>query len=407
MKTNQSVAGKLAFGWAALLLLVLAACGLAGCGKSATAAATAKAAATDTARAASGQPDGAPASAGQHEAAAQEDSKEDSKEESKEAAQDGAKEDSKDAKDSKDSKEESKGSKDEGKEAKDDGTVTLEPELLKRLGITTAPAQAVTYRPAAEGFGVVLAHDSIAQIAADLETAAAAARQSQAALERMKRLQGGPGAVGADVLETAAKQAAADQAALTLARRKLTATFGLKFPGQGADPGNVLVALANGTFKLARVTFSPGALPSGTPHGLRLFTLDSSSPSTEAALNASAVWDAPQDPTLPGRSLYALLRTADIPEGTRLDALPVSDNGAPGVLIPASAVVVAGGQYWCYIRKGEGTFLRAPIDVDRPLAQGYFIPADKIASGDEIVTSGAGLLLARQMNPASDSEGGD
>jgi hypothetical protein len=395
MTTKQSTAG-LAFAWAALL--VAAVCGLAGCGGSQTAAATTGQAA---ARPATGtaQAGDAPAPAGQHEAAAkEEDSKDESKDEPKAGSKEGAKEDS-----TEESKEESK----EDKGGEKDGAVTLEPELVKRLGIATAQAQAVTYKPAAEGFGVVLAHDSIAQLAADLETAAAAARQSQAALERMKHLQSGPGAVGADVLETAAKQASADQAALTLARRKLTATFGLKFPGQGADSGGVLVALANGTFKLARITFSPGALSNGPPHALRLFSLDSSSPSTESALNASAVWDAPQDPTIPGRSLFALLRTADIPEGTRLDALPVSDNGVPGVLIPASAVVVAGGQYWCYVRKGEGTFVRAPIDVDRPLAQGYFVAADKLAPGDEIVTAGAGLLLARQINPASDSEGGD
>ena len=395
MTRNQTASGKLVIGWA--VLLVLAACGLAACGSSEKAAAKAAQAAeppaAGTTHAGSEGADAGRATVGQHEAAAKEEgSKEDSKGESKADSRESSKEDS---------KEESQ----EGKEADKDGAVVLEPELVKRLGITTAPAQAVTYKPAAEGFGLVLTHDSIAQIAADLETAAAGARQSQAALERMKRLQGGPGAVGADVLETAAKQAAADQAALTLARRKLTATFGLKFPGQGADSGGVLVALANGTFKLARITFSPGALPNGTPHGLRLFSLDSSSPSTEPALNASAVWDAPQDPTLPGRSLFALLRTADVPEGTRLDALPVSDNGVAGVLIPASAVVVTGSQYWSYIRKGEGTFLRAPIDVDRPLAQGYFVPADKVAPGDEIVTAGAGLLLARQMNPSS--EGGD
>lgn len=292
----------------------------------------------------------------------------------------------------------------------DKDTVVLPPEMAKRLGVITAQVQAVTFTPHAEGFGVVLGHDSIAQIAADIETARAAIKQSQAALVRARQLANGPGALGVDAVENATKQTAADQASLTLAERKLTATLGLKFPRQGADTDEaVLTSLANGTFKLARVTFPLGAMTGATPRELRLLPLESGSadPANGASVwTADTVWDAPQDPTLPGRSLFALLRTADIPEGVRLQALPVSGSGGiAGVLVPSSAVVVSEGQYWCYLRKSADGFTRAPITVDRPLAQGYFVPADRIAPGTEIVTEAAGLLLARQTNPSS--EGSD
>jgi hypothetical protein len=290
----------------------------------------------------------------------------------------------------------------------DKDTVVLPPEMAKRLGVITTPAQAVAFTPGAEGFGVVLGHDLIAQIAADIDTARAAARQSQATLVRAKQLANGPGALGVDTVENATKQTAADQASLTLAQRKLTATLGLKFPQHGIDPDEaVLTSLANGTFKLARVTFPPGALSGATPHELRLLPLESSSAEAASGTSvwaANTIWEAPQDPTIPGRSLFALLRTADIPEGMRLQALPVSGSGTlQGVLVPASAVVVSEGQYWCYLRKGTDSFTRAPITVDRPLAQGYFVPADRVAPGTEIVTAAAGLLLARQTNPSSES----
>jgi hypothetical protein len=290
----------------------------------------------------------------------------------------------------------------------DKDTVVLPPEMAKRLGIITTQAQAVTFTPNAEGFGVVLGHDSIAQIAADIETARAAARQSQSALVRAKGLANGPGALGAEVVENATRQTAADQASLTLAQRKLTATLGLNFPRQGAEADEaVLTSLANGTFKLARVTFPPGAIAGATPRELRLLPLDSSAADATngaSVWNSNTVWEAPRDPTIPGRSLFALLRTADIPEGVRLQALPVSGNGAiQGVLIPSSAVVVSEGQYWCYLRKGTDSFARAPITVDRPLAQGYFVSAERVAPGAEIVTAAAGLLLARQTNPSSES----
>lgn len=290
----------------------------------------------------------------------------------------------------------------------DKDTVVLAPETSKRLGIITAQAQAVTFTPSAEGFGVVLGHDSIAQLAADIETARAAIKQSQAALMRARQLANGPGALGADAVENATKQTSADQASLTLAQRKLTATLGLKFPRHGADTDEtMLTSLANGTFKLARVTFPPGAITGAIPHELRLLPLESGSadPAKGASIwTANTVWDAPQDPTIPGRSLFALLRNADIPEGIRLQALPVSGNGEiQGVLVPSSAVVVSEGQYWCYLRNGTDSFTRAPITVDRPMAQGYFVPADRVAPGAEIVTAAAGLLLARQTNPSSES----
>lgn len=290
----------------------------------------------------------------------------------------------------------------------DKDTVVLPPEMAKRLGIITTQAQAVTFTPNAEGFGVVLGHDSIAQIAADIETAQAAIKQSQAALVRARHLADGPGALGVDAVENATRQTAADQASLTLAQRKLTATLGLKFPRHGAGTdAAVLTSLANGTFKLARVTFPPGAITGATPRELRLLPLESISVDPGDGVpvwTANTVWDAPQDPAIPGRSLFALLRSADIPEGVRLQALPIFGNGGvPGVLVPSSAVVVSEGQYWCYLRKGTDSFMRAPISVDRPLAQGYFVPADRVPPGAEIVTGAAGLLLARQTNPASAS----
>ncbi|HVW71042.1 MAG TPA: hypothetical protein VHB68_18815 [Steroidobacteraceae bacterium] len=284
---------------------------------------------------------------------------------------------------------------------KKDDPVELTPEMAAQLGVTTAPAQAVTFAPTAQGLGMIVSHDVVAQVAADLETAAAAVKQSAAALERMKSLSQGPGALGIDALESAQKQSAADQAALALAHRKLTATLGLQFPGHGQDVNATLAALANGTVKLARVTFPPGTLSGGAPHGLRFFTFDAGE--AGASWTASSVWAAPQDPTMPGNSYFALLKYTEIPEGARLQVLPIGEPGASGVLIPSSAVVIADGKYWCYVKKDDG-FVRVPIDVERPLAAGYFVNAGAVSAGDRIVTAAAGLLLARQMAPAAAAE---
>jgi hypothetical protein len=286
----------------------------------------------------------------------------------------------------------------EGKE--DTHSVVLTSDDRTKLGITTSPAQAVTFTASATAFALVLSHDSIAQVVADLETATSAAHLSQAALTRAQTLASGPGALGVDTLETVQKQASADRTALSLAQRKLTAVMGVRFPWQGGAAAGVLDALAAGQSKLVRATFPLGALAGEPPKSLRLVPMDPGA--GNASWTASPVWEAPQDATLPGRSFFALLAKADIPEGLRFQALPgASNSGVPGVLIPASAVVISNGQYWCYVEKPAGTLTRISINIDKPLGQDYFI-SDGVAAGDQVVTASAGLLLARETNAGSE-----
>jgi hypothetical protein len=293
-----------------------------------------------------------------------------------------------------------RGAEAKGEDADRGAQVVLSADEVGKMGITMTAVQAVTYTPGAQGLGLVIGHDVIAQVAADLQAATAAVHQSQAALARAKRLASGPGALGTDAVESATRQVAADQSALELARRKLTATLGQDFPRQSGT-GGLLDELANGTAKLARITFPPGALGTVRLKSLRLSLLDSEP--AIASWTTSQLWEAPQDPTLPGRSFFALLRAPDVPEGARLQALAiVTAGGTAGVLIPTSAVVVTNGQSWCYVQKKEGTFERTPIDTSRPLADGYFT-ASGVSPGDQVVTSAAGLLLARQMNAGTEA----
>jgi hypothetical protein len=278
------------------------------------------------------------------------------------------------------------------------GDLSLSTAEAENLQIAVTPLRAVSYRANSTGLGAVLGHEGVAQAAADLETAAAAAQQSSAALARAKRLAGGPGALGLDAVEVAARQVSADQASLGLARRKLSAALGLHFPWHGREATRIVEELANGSAKLARVTFPPGELHNTPPKDVTVMLLDGSA--SNASWSSRDLWEAPEDPAVPGRSYFAFFRTADMPEGARLQAVAGGDGGQEGVLVPSSAVVMSNSQYWVYVRKGHGTFSRVPIDIGKPLAEGYFVP-DLLAAGDAVVTSGAGLLLARQMNAGS------
>jgi hypothetical protein len=274
--------------------------------------------------------------------------------------------------------------------------LTLTPAQIEKLGIVTQAATAIQYAQETEGYGVVVSHDVIAQAAADLFTAQATARQSRAALARTGSLKGTPGAVSADVADTAVQKAEIDAAALTATQQKLSSLLGMKPPWRNGDRDATLQALASGRIQLVRVTFPLGALADGTPASMRVAHLGIGKPG--AGWTMTVVWDAPADAGVPGRSFFALLKSGDASEGERLQAWAPIAKSVSGVVIPASAAVLSDGRYWCYVEQQPGSFVRIAIDTTRPSADGYFVTAG-VLPGDEIVITAAGLLLAKQSAP--------
>jgi hypothetical protein len=292
-------------------------------------------------------------------------------------------------------------SKDAAPAAAADEGLTLSAEQIEKAGIKTTAAKAISYVPEQSGYGVVLGHDTIAQMVADISAARAAAAQSRAALQRLQRLAGTPGAEPAETQDTVQRQVAADGAALMLAQRRLSAAFGQNAPWQ-SDEGNLMLnALANGTAKLVRVTFPVGALQAQAPHRLRLGPLGANPRATD--YETPIVWDAPADANVPGRSFFALLAKSNASEGEHLQVWAAAATPVAGVWVPASAVILSDEQYWCYVEKTPGKFERTSLDISSPTADGYFV-ATGIAAGDAVVASGVGLLLARETNPSTAAE---
>jgi hypothetical protein len=279
--------------------------------------------------------------------------------------------------------------------------VSLKPDEVEKMGITVTAAAATQHVPETTGFGVVTAHESIAQAVAELVSAAAVDRQSRAALARAQRLAGTPGAMPADALEAAERQATVDQAGMLLARRRLSSSFGQKPPWKDDVNSPLLRALADGETKLVRVTFPLGSLDSRMPERLQLAHLNAAS--SVKSWTATAIWGAPADATVPGRSFFVLLNGSDAGEGERLLVWAPTGSPESGVLVPAAAVVINGGKYWCYVERKAGVFVRTELDTSRPVADGYFVK-DGVAVDDKIVTTSAGLLLARETNPSAASE---
>ena len=285
------------------------------------------------------------------------------------------------------------------KSAQADG-VSLTPAQIEKMGLVTRAARTIRYTRQTAGFGLVVAHDAIAQAAAELASAQATARLSRSALERTRKLDGTPGAVSADVEETAAEKGAVDQAALNLTRQRLSGAFGMNPPWKDAAGNATLGELASGRIKLLRATFALGALRGGTPTSLRAERIGTPG---GAGWTSRVIWDAAADAGIPGRSFFATLNARDVSEGERLQVWVPIGEAETGVVIPSAATVLRDGKYWCYVEKAPGKFVRIEIELSKPTADGYFV-ADGVAAGDKVVETAVGQLLAQESAGAAEPD---
>jgi len=281
------------------------------------------------------------------------------------------------------------------------GRVILTPEQVEKTGVQTEEVKAAEYAEETLGFGTVMPRETIAQAIAELATAEATEKQSRSALARTRRLSGTPGAMSADVEETNARQASVDTAALTLARQKLSATFGQKAPWSNGENPALLQELANGRAQLVRATFPLGTLSGEIPKSLRASRIGQTA--AGKGWKMSPIWSAPADASVPGRSFFALLRGGDLGEGERITVSAPVGAAQAGVVIPAEAAIIKDSRYWCYVEEKTGTFVRTEIDTGRPFENGYFVAAG-VKLGDKVVTNAAAQLVAKESNTGADSD---
>jgi hypothetical protein len=281
------------------------------------------------------------------------------------------------------------------------GGVELKSDEIKKMGIVTTEAKSMMHIPEASGFGIVIAHETIAQAVAELATAVAGERLSRSALARAQKLAGTPGAMPVEFLEAAERQAQVDEAGLLLAQRRLSSALGQNPPWQEQTGSAELAALAGGHTKLVRATFPFGTVGNSIPVALRLARINATAGAK--SWESRSVWNAPADSSIPGTSFFALLKSSEVGEGERLLAWAPVGSAESGVQVPAAAAVINGGKYWCYIEEKPGEFVRTELDTSMPTAAGYFVKSG-VSAGDKIVISAAGELLARELNPSTTAD---
>jgi len=279
--------------------------------------------------------------------------------------------------------------------------VALSAEDQEKLGVELGEVASAAFQPSIEGPAYVVDAQTVIGAMAELGKAEADARTSQAALKRTRDLFNTDTAVSAEALEAAERLAATDDAQLRVARARATLTFGAAAPW--LDTGRrepLLAALSRGSMLLVSVSF-PSGLGSVEPDALALRRVGNTAP---ASWNATEIWAGPADPSVPGPTVLALLEApSGLSYGERLRASVAIGAMLSGATVPVAAVVLAGGEPWCYVETTDEQLVRRRVDLDRPLAAGYF-QAQGFAPGERIVVAGAGLLLARELGGGAEED---
>ncbi len=138
----------------------------------------------------------------------------------------------------------------------------------------------------------------------------------------------------------------------------------------------------------------------------------------ENAVEAGLVSAAPRvSGALPGNTYFYLVRGADLRVGARVVARVATDSAmVDGVIVPNAAVVWHAGKSWVYRKRDAETFARHEISTASELGDGWFqatavetvveqAGADEtglpqrasLVPGDEVVISGAQLLLSEEL----------
>ena len=100
---------------------------------------------------------------------------------------------------------------------------------------------------------------------------------------------------------------------------------------------------------------------------------------------------------LPGNTYFYIVNGADLRVGARVIARVATDDAeVDGVIVPNEAVVWHAGKSWIYRKQDAETFARYEVSTSRQLDDGWF-QASELQAGDEVVVSGAQLLLSEEL----------
>lgn len=294
-------------------------------------------------------------------------------------------------------------------EAGGHAVVSLSPESQHASGLRTAALQAARSEGAADVYGMVVNLQSLYEQRGRYLTALAEARglraavaSSEAEYQRTHRLFADERNVAERVVQSAEAQWRADLARLQAAEQtarstldSMRAAWGPAITGWAADPsGGSFDALASQQSVIVQVAF-PHELQAAAGNAPLSVAPVSSRSTRRAARFLSA---SPQtDAGLPGATFFYVVDGHGLRAGMRVAGeLKLGGKARAGVAVPEAAVVWHGGKAWAYVKQDDKSFVRKLVSTDNEIGDAWF-NVDGFKGGDQVVVSGAQLLLSEEL----------
>lgn len=288
-------------------------------------------------------------------------------------------------------------------------TVRVSAQGQRASGIATRELEQAAARASTEVYGTVANIQPLLDLRARYVAAIAEARalraaaaNSEADYQRVKKLFDQDRNVSERSVQAAQAQWNADQARVSGADQAIAAVhasigvaWGEALARWATNPeSEAFEALAQQREVLVQLVFPFEMQPQAGKAALTVAPASIDAPGHAARY----VSPAPQgDSTLPGATYFYVASSEGLRAGMRVAArLHLAGKSQSGVIIPAAAVVWHGGKAWAYVREDDDTFVRKEVATDHEVAGGWFNAAN-FEPGDDVVVSGAQLLLSEEQ----------
>lgn len=288
------------------------------------------------------------------------------------------------------------------------GSLYLDEKIQRRAGLQIAPLKPFQYTPEVSAYGNALAllplldlRNRYKSSQAQYESAQASLELAQQNIARTQHLQRS-GIASKRTLQEQQSQLRMEKARTEALRLQIKTIYDEALLNWGQkltdlflpDDNSRLAPFLSGQKTLLLITLPPGQT---LADGIESIVVSPSGDRSKAH-PAEFISIAPQtDAMTQGESYFFATESTAIRTGMRLTAwLPRQQSPEAGVLIPASALIWHLGQAFVYLKTGEERFSRRRIADLVNTPEGYFVRG-ALAPGEELVTTGAQMLLSEEF----------
>jgi len=289
--------------------------------------------------------------------------------------------------------------------------VRISAESQTASGISLRALQPARTEAAAEVYGVVVNVQPLIDLRAryvatvsDARALRAAATSSAAEYQRLKRLFADDRNVSERAVQAAEATWSADQARLTAADQAVNAahasirvSWGEVLAQWAINPDSAAFeALAQQRDSLVQLTLPYDLQAQAGKAPISLAPVSAPGEARPARfVSVAPVSDA----TLPGVTYFYLVGSSGMRVGMRVAGqLKLGGKVREGVIVPSAAIVWHAGKAWAYVKDDEEADLFVRKEVSTALEQpGGWFDAGHFEEGDEVVVSGAQLLLSEEL----------